>query len=158
LKKFTGAFKNDYQRWYTESCALIRQIIPERLAEFELLYKGDNRRKNVEDVDELTYTIQDLLLGLRANMFAYFGVVVKRFETQLQILKSAESRFESTLFDIKQMVQADLFDSELDTAQELLKKGFLRAAGVVSGVVLEAHLSQVCTNHGISTRKKNPTI
>jgi hypothetical protein len=56
------------------------------------------------------------------------------------------------------MIQADFFDSELDTARELLKCGFLGGAGVVAGVVLEAHLAQVCTNHGISSRKKNPTI
>ena len=55
-------------------------------------------------------------------------------------------------------MQADLFDSELDSARELLKKGFLRGAGVLSGVVLEKHLSQVCANHKISIRKKKPTI
>jgi hypothetical protein len=56
------------------------------------------------------------------------------------------------------MVQADLFDSELDAGRELLKKGFLRAAGVVAGIVLEKHLSQVCDKHGIVVRKQHPTI
>jgi hypothetical protein len=138
-------------------------MVPERLSEFEALYKGDNRRKNV---NLMTYTIQDWLMGVRANTdiftheksFNDFAAATMRLATQLQILKSVESRFESTLFDIEQLVQADLFDSELDAARELQKSGFLRAAGVVAGVVLEAHLSQVCTNHGVSTRKKNPTI
>src|SRR5690606_2284536 len=74
------------------------------------------------------------------------------------ILKSAQARFESTLLDIRQLVQADLFDSELDAATELVKKGFLRAAGAVAGVVLEKHLAQVAQNHNIKTRKKHPSI
>jgi hypothetical protein len=80
------------------------------------------------------------------------------FSVQLEILKSVEARFESSLFDIRQLVQADLFDSELDTARELLKKGFLRPAGVVAGVVLEKHLTQVCDNHSVVIRKQHPTI
>ena len=37
------------------------------------------------------------------------------------------------------------------------KNGYLRASGVIAGVVLEAHLLQVCNSHNI-TIKKNPTI
>ena len=87
-----------------------------------------------------------------------FEAVTMRFVNQLEILKSVEKRFYSTLFDIKQLVQADLFDSELDAARELSSRGFLRAAGAVAGVVLEKHLNQVADNHNIKTRKQNPTI
>ncbi|AQU05233.1 hypothetical protein B1778_00360 [Dehalococcoides mccartyi] len=59
----------------------------------------------------------------------------------------------NSLFDIKQIVQADLFDSELDVARELLKNGFIRAAGAVAGVVLESHLKQVCENHQLSIKE-----
>ena len=55
-------------------------------------------------------------------------------------------------------MQADLFDSELSAAKELNKKGFVRGAGAIAGVVLEGHLLQVCTNHKIKVTKKNPTI
>ena len=48
--------------------------------------------------------------------------------------------------------------SELDAARELLKNGFLRASGAICGVILEKHLGQVCTNHSLSLRKKNPAI
>ncbi len=67
-------------------------------------------------------------------------------------------RFESTLFDIRQLVQADLFDSELGAAGELAKNKFTRPAGALAGVVLERHLGQVCDNHAIKLSKKNPTI
>ena len=80
------------------------------------------------------------------------------FENQLGIVRAAKIRFESSLFDIKQLVQADLFDFELDTSRELNKRGFTRGAGAIAGVVLESHLSQVCENHKIKVRKKNPTI
>ena len=155
-------FEVNYQNWYTESCALIKQLLPDRLTEFEHLYKGDNRRK---EIDSSTYNIQDWLRGIRANknsigrrFFNDVFVITMRFQTQFTILSSLERRFDSSLFDIRQLVQADLFDSELDAARELTGRGFLRAAGAVAGVVLEKHLGQVCENHGIRIRKKNPAI
>jgi hypothetical protein len=161
-QKIAGTFQREYQKWYTEPCAVIKQLLPERVVEFEAFYKADPKRKKV---DATTYTIQDWLMGLRASPhvitgekpFDDFAAVVMRFSIQLEILKSVEVRFESSLFDIRQLVQADLFDSELDAARELLKKGFLRAAGIVAGVVLEKHL-QVCDNHRIVVRKQHPTI
>jgi len=45
-------------------------------------------------------------------------------KTQLEILESVQSRFDSSLHDIAQLVRADLFDSELDAARELAKNGF----------------------------------
>jgi hypothetical protein len=73
-------------------------------------------------------------------------------------LISVKQRFKSSLFDLKQLVQADLFDSELDAASELNKNKFTRAAGAVAGVVLEKHLCVVCDNHNLKLTKKNPTI
>jgi len=158
-----GSFETDYQKWYTEACALIRQVLPERLDEFEALYKGEGRRKGITAI---TYNIQDWLNGIRAGVNPYtdekryedFGIAFMRFQTQMKIVESVEKRFESSLFEIKQLVQANLLDSELEVARELHKNGFLRGAGVVAGVVLESHLCQVCTNHAVTIRKKNPTI
>ena len=151
-----------YQRWYTESFVVIKQLLPDRLTEFERLYMGDRRRK---EIDNTTFTIQDWLNGIRAGSNSFgektfddFGAMGMRFVNQLKILKSVEARFDSTLFDIKQLFQADLFDSELETARELANHGFLRAAGSIAGVVLEKHLGQVVRNHNINTRRRNPTI
>jgi len=163
FEKARGSFEHEYQRWYTEACAVIRQLIPNRSDEFEYLYKGDGKRKAI---DILTYTIQDWLNGVRAGSDRFTGekdfddraVVSRKFETQLKILESVEGRFASTLFDIRQLVKADLLDSELETARELIKSGFTRGAGVIAGVVLEKHLAQVSGNHSIVTRKKHPTI
>jgi hypothetical protein len=164
-KKFNGTFEASYQKWYTESLAVIRQLIPDRLIEFEQLYKGDGKRRGI---DINTYHIQDWLNGVRAatksmhssgeKHFNDSVIVSMRFKTQLAILGAVERRFESTLFDIKQLVQADLFDSEIDAARELAKRGFLRAAGAVAGVVLEKHLAQVLANHNITISKRHPAI
>ena len=35
--KISGSFEKRYQRWYTESCSIIRQLIKQRLEEFESL-------------------------------------------------------------------------------------------------------------------------
>ncbi len=162
-KQLEGCFESDYQGWFTEAIAIVRQLIPDRVAEFDHLYKGDGKRKAV---NESTYNIQDWLNGVRSGVSSYtgkkafddFASVTMRFTTQAQILKSATRRFESSLFDIRQLVQADLLDSELKAARELMNHGFLRAAGAVAGVVLEKHLGQVAINHGLEVRKKNPAI
>jgi hypothetical protein len=108
--KYGGSFERDYQRWYTESHAVIRQLIPDRLKEFEELYKGDGKRKQV---DQVTYTIQDWLNGFRAlpkqmfseeKLFEDFGIVSMRFKNQMAILRTSETRLESSLFDIRQVV------------------------------------------------------
>lgn len=162
-KELDGTFEREYQRWYTEAFAVLRQILPDRLAEFEHLYRGEPKRKNFNST---TYSIQDWLCGVRSVVNEYTGKksfddlasVLMRFKTQFEILKAAEARFESSLFEIRQILQADLFDHELDAARELLKNGFLRAAGAVAGVVLEDHLAEVCDNHKVAVTKKHPSI
>ena len=34
-KLVEGSFEREYQRWFTEACAVIRQLIPDRMPEFE---------------------------------------------------------------------------------------------------------------------------
>jgi len=168
-KKTSGAkiepgmlFFSLYQQWYTEAHEVIRQIIPSRLSEFENLYSGDKKRKNF---DSSTYTINDWLLGIRAKESAFgekafndVNAVFMRFQMQKEILESAKIRFESSLMDIRQILQAELFDSELEAARALLKNGFSRASGAVAGVVAEKHLMQICQNHHVVITKKDPTI
>jgi hypothetical protein len=121
---------------------VIEQLLPSRREEFATLYSGNPKRKSI---DATTYAIQDWLLGARAPVnpttgakrFDDLGVMAMRFFQQFQILEAVQGRFASSLFDIAQLARADLFDSELDAATELLKHGFLRAAGIVAGVVLE---------------------
>jgi len=111
-----------------------------------------------------TYVIKDALLGSQATRTSTGEVIVDdkaavaHFRNQASILEAAKARFESSLFEIRQLVQADLFDSELDAARELLKNKFVRPAGVLAGVVIEKHLRQVCADHNLKITKRNPGI
>ena len=57
------------------------------------------------------------------------------------------------LTTIKNLVQAEVFDSELEQASELLEAGYVSAAAVVAGVVLETNLRNLCDEKGIASGK-----
>lgn len=157
------SFGTTYQSWYSEAKALIRQLLPDRLTDFVRHYEKPKPRK---DITYESYRIEDMLQGVRVTRgFGFEKELVvgpeagiPHFRQQLAIVRAVKARFESTLFDIRQLVMADLFDSELDAARELAKKKFLRGAGAVAGVVLEKHLLQVCSNHSVALSRKAPTI
>ena len=153
------SFEDEYQPWYSEAKALVRQMLPDRLSDFTRYYEKPKSRR---DITYENYTIEDYLQGLNVTLGTSKVVgpdaAMPRFSQQISILKSLVGRFRSSLFDIRQLAQADLFDSELGAAKELAKNKFNRAAGAVAGVVLERHLKEVCGNHGVTLRKKTPQI
>ena len=155
------SFKNGYQKWYSEGLALLRQLLPDRVSDFVRLYEKPKGRK---DITYENYRIEDYLQGLNVTRGYYKEKVVgpdaapSQLAQQLAIIEAAQARFESSLFEIRQLVQADLLDSEIAAAEELAKRKYARASGAIAGVVLEKHLSQVCSDHQISIPKKNPTI
>jgi len=115
-------------------------------------------------LDAENYRIHDALLGLQATR-SYDGkevvgisAAIPHFSQQLAIVKAAKRRFTSRLFELRQIVQADTYDDELDAAEILARKGFTRAAGAITGVVLERHLKQVCIDHGVKLSRKKPGL
>jgi hypothetical protein len=153
-------FNRAYQAWYSEAQRLIKQLLPDRYNDFVALYE---KPKNRKEIAYGNYVLADYMQSLRVKNYVGEEIVgrsaaIPQFEQQCNIVKSVRGHFESSLFDIKQLVQADLLDSELDAARELLKNKFGRAAGAIAGVVLERHLQQVCENHNIVLQKKDPTI
>lgn len=156
-------FTTSYQPWYSEAKVLIKQLLPDRLADFVRHYEKPKPRRAI---DYENYRIEDYLQGLHANRTSGYNkekivgpdAAIPHFRQQLSILKSVKARFESSLFEIRQLAMADLFDSELDVAAELAKNKFGRAAGAVAGVVLEKHLTQVCESHSIKPSKRSPVI
>jgi hypothetical protein len=159
--KSLPSFRETYQIWYSEAKTLIKQILPDRLSDFVRLYEKPKPRKEISND---SYSIEDYLNGLSVTRgdpkerVVGPDAAIPRFRQQLAILESVRARFESSLFEIRQLVQADLFDSELEAAEELAKNKFTRAAGAVAGVVLERHLTEVCGNHAINIAKKAPEI
>jgi hypothetical protein len=155
------SFRDAYQGWYSEAKVVVRQLLPDRLSDFVRHYEKPKSRR---DISYESYRIEDYLQGLATVRGSTKEVIVgpdaaiSQFRQQLAILESARGRFESSLFDIRSLVQADLFDSELSAADALARNGFARAAGAVAGVVLEKHLAQVCNNHAVGPAKKLPSI
>ena len=155
------AFGDGYQPWYSESKALIRQLLPDRLDDFVRHYEKPRNRK---DLSFESYVIEDYLQGTvrtrtdpltrSKDVVVPKSSAIPRFQQQVNIVEAAKSRFRTSLFDLRQVAQADLFDSELDAAKELAKGKFGRAAGAVAGVVLERHLKDVCSSHSLTLRKK----
>ncbi len=154
------SFSEKYESWYSEAKTLIQQSLPGRLQDFVAYYE---KPKNRKELTYGSYRISDSLMGLGRESYSGEQIVgpedaIPRFRQQLAIVKAVRDRFESSLFDIRKIVQADLFDSELEAAKALINHGFLRAAGALAGVVMEKHLGEICQDHSVSIRKKNPTI
>lgn len=152
-------FRSNYQGWYSEAAHVVKQLLPDRYKDFVAFYEKPKSRRSI---DHSNYCVEDLLQGIQitqgGEVLVNVTSAIPRYEQQLAILKACRQRFESSLFEIKQMVQADLFDSELGSARELLKHKYTRAAGAVAGVVLEKHLRQACENHAIKVTRKAPGI
>ena len=99
-------FKEEYQPWYSEAKALVRQLLPDRLSDFTRYYEKPKSRRIISFEN---YTIEDYLQGLNVGrgLDTVVGpdAAIPRFNQQMSIVKSIRDRFQSTLFDIRQMAQ-----------------------------------------------------
>lgn len=162
LDKFFNAlpdFKFAYEKWYSECIILLKSVLPDRLQDFKDQYEIPKGRKST---DYGSYVISDYMIGLQVtysgNIKVDSSAAIPKIQRQRAILSAVEARFKSSLFEIRQLMQADLFDTEIAAARELLKNKFLRAAGAIAGVVIEKHLTQVLEDHNVKIAKKNPGI
>jgi hypothetical protein len=144
-----------YQNWFTKALPIVRQLVPDRAEEFEDCYKLKKDRK---EIWANTYTINDYMNDIYLERGNKDEIMRTRFYCQLGIIMGAFYRLESLLSDIKNILQAELFDSELEVAEHLLKNGHLRAAGAIAGVMLEGHLKTICKNHNIQILNNDSTI
>jgi len=161
--KNLAQLRQNYEMWYSESFVVIKIILPDRISDFSKMYYDDKKKEGLKTYYQHTPStiikggwnidIEDRVVPPKE-----INIAKSIFDSQIGILKSCGKRFESSLFDIKQLLQSDIFESELEASRELNKKGFARGAGAVAGVVLEGHLTQVCSNHKIAVKKNNPTI
>jgi hypothetical protein len=159
LKKLPN-FRADYQSWYSEATACIAQLLPGRLDDFVAYYRPQKTRKEITNA---SYTIIDYLQGIgvtygpQKTKIVGPDAAIPIFEQQVNIVKALGRRLESSLFDIRTLVQADLFENELEAAEHLNKRGFQRGAGAIAGVVMEGHLRSVSSLHKLAV-PKNATL
>lgn len=150
-------FHAAYQSWYSRTLPVVKQMAPDRYAEFVSLYITDRKGK---PIDYLSYTISDYLLGVNVRQYGEpvidpLSVLSSKFQQQLHIFSSLKTRAESAISDIYGIIQADLFDTELQAAEQMLSRKHARAAGALGGVTLERHLASVCRSRDIKFRKKS---
>ena len=141
-----------YESWYSEAKILVQQVLPERLSDFVQYYEGPDPRSANKITTPADYTVKHAMQGVTTKVAFGNGIrginpsdALPSIKAQLGIVKSAEKRFDSSLFDISTMVRADLFDDEIEAADELNTNGYYRAAGMIAGVVLESHVRVVVT-------------
>ncbi len=151
-------FREGYEEWYSEACHVVRDVMPLRFEDFQHYYyreKGDSIQKLLGEASiPMNSPLQDLMdMAPKQH-----DKLLSLYTSQLGILRATMTAINGRLFEIAEMVQADLFDNELDAATHLAENGYLRAAGAVAGVVLETHLKSVAIKYKITIAKKNPTI
>jgi hypothetical protein len=105
--------------------------------------------------------VQDLLskvCGVESYYFQEFEKFLQdRNDTHLYVFKSLKSIFLAAkddfengyLISIRMLIQAEVFDSELEQAKELLEKGYYQAAAIITGVILETTLRELCHKHKV---------
>ena len=143
-KKLSEKFKLDYQGWYSSCCALLeRNYNKERTSEFKSEYE-----KKIKTIISANYITMD-------TEYTF----IDSFEHQASILNALPLYLEHRLSDIELTVASILMDDELLEAEYLLKKGFIRAAGALTGVVLERYLKMMCDKNEPKLKyPKNATI
>ena len=153
-------FIKSYESWYSKAHAVIKQVLPGRLADFIWYYRYPHERKSINYSNYMIHDyLQDLEITNGLNEIIVNGsAAIPKFQQQLCIINAAKDALNSILIDIRADLQADLFNTEIDAANALMKEEQLRAAGAICGVVLEKHLGHVCNTHNIRIMKKNPSI
>ncbi|WP_421523876.1 hypothetical protein [Pseudomonas yamanorum] len=152
-------FQYKYQSWYTKALRAVQHLASDRLTEFRGYYEIDPKRKSL---GYGTYVIQDFFKGVVPNRVRYpefnsKAQVAQAFFNQLTIFRSIIDRADSLLGNIEEELYAEIQDSEIVVAKQLIKIS-PRAAGALMGVVIEGHLQKVAENHSVKVAKKNPTI
>lgn len=113
----------NYETWYTKAMSVIKQLSPERYSDFTKLYSNEKRK----ELEHNTYCISDAL-RTTCHINCRYGpwTAALCVWRQTSMLQACLDKFDSKIHDIQTILQADIFDSEIESAKHLLKMGFLR--------------------------------
>jgi hypothetical protein len=97
---------------------------------------------------------QHFKVFLKAETISMYTTNHQIFQRMNAVFLAAKEDYEGGyLHSIRDLIQAAIFDSELEQAEELLAAGYYAAAAVIAGAVLETRLRQLCEDRGIPTGK-----
>lgn len=120
--------------------------------EYESLGKeGDSRYR------EWKIKIKHLLKLICGINSIHYEAFLSAEKYQFYDTNAYDDLYNGFLITFKQIVQAEVFDSELEQAKSLLENGYKNAAAVIAGVVLETAIKELCLNNNIDTERKKLT-
>jgi hypothetical protein len=91
---------------------------------------------------------------VQAENYASWSGNLSNFLQAKAVFEAAREDFEGGyMTSVRNLVQAEVFETELEQARELLAAGYQSAAAVIAGVVLETTLRQLCIAKGIAVGK-----
>lgn len=91
---------------------------------------------------------------VQAEIPGGFGDSPRRLSRLRAVFLAAKEDFEGGyLTSVRNLVQAEVFSTELEQARELLAAGYLLPAAVICGVVLETNLRTLCGELGLPSGK-----
>jgi len=113
-----------------------------------------------------TVKVKSLLVNVCGESSQYFTSFLKAekpvgFDNQVNILERIKAVFLAVKEDFlggylnsaRSIIQAEVFDNELEQASELLVSGYKSAAAVIAGVVLETTIRNLCIAQSIELGK-----
>ena len=141
------------------------------LAESRQNYYDDTLGRNREEIDsdallEWCVKARNLLSKSCGEDSEHYRSFVENerpqaYDTYYEILTRVRAVFAAAKEDFeggylrstRTLVQAEVFDSELEQARSLYKNGYISAAAVIAGVVLETTLRELCDRNSIAHAK-----
>ena len=152
-----ASFEAEYQRWYTRALPVVKQVAPDRYAEFRSYYEMGFR---MQGHWSHAYAIQHYIKGIDPFVGDDYDIrelAARCFSNQLAIFAALRARIDYALLDAEDRIQVELQTAALETARSLVRIS-ARAAGALAGTVLETHLGKLARKHRARTFKKRPGI
>ncbi|MDK9698670.1 MAG: hypothetical protein OEM52_00775 [bacterium] len=150
-------FRRHYPLWYGKSLPYIHEYNSLCYNDFIMCFKNETRK----EITASTYTLSDYIIGVYQVSSGYQinvqYAVRGLLDIQIGLLNACISTIDGSLNKLKNFVRADLFYSELESAEYLCQNKFYRAAGNIAGIVIERHLIHICNDLEIVLPNK-PTL
>jgi hypothetical protein len=152
--------RREYLKWYSQAQLVVNKSLSSMAREFGKLYyaaeetDGEGDAWHYWGIRSYLRTTQDYSDKVR--------LFEKRFradvEQQRGILLAIPHAIDIRALEIAALVTADLVEGELNEAHLLLSHGFVRAAGAVAGVALEAHLKLLHNQSNLTYSDKDTIV
>lgn len=117
---------------------------------------------------QMAYQWATSVQNILARVFGKESEHYKNFSAQVEIyisyspvcraqgvLKAAKDDYDNEqLFDVRRLIEAEVFDDFMEQSEHLLNSGYYQPAAVIAGCVLEDGLRKLCEKSGIALLAK----